>query len=115
MAGKRRVIKDHDRERANVAIDMMCLLTKITREELLSGRRYEPLPYYRFIVWEYLRRTTGLSAYSIAEFFGYDGSSIYHGIRAVEDMVKTKGRSYKPAYNLYLKFNNQMKELYGKA
>lgn len=71
-------------------ISFICDYFKLTRSELMQKNRTRERKEARFICFALLRFNTRLTLVAIAKIFGFDHSSIIHGIKTHHNLMHTE-------------------------
>lgn len=66
-------------------VDLACDDLSVTKEQLLSDSRKQPLPMARHTVWCVLRETSSISVADMARYFGRHHSTIVKSIAAAQN------------------------------
>ena len=76
-------------ESVNDVIRRACLIYKIHPSDVLSKVKRRPLIDCRFLIWHYLSKKHRLSPAEIAKVFTHDRTTVYHGIKKMDDLLVT--------------------------
>jgi chromosomal replication initiator protein len=81
----------------------------LTRDDLTSKNRSRPLTTARHVAMYLLRDQTGLSLLRIGERFERDHTTVMHGIRKVESMMRARGSTYRQVQDLTRKIRARVR------
>ena len=74
--------------------DLAWVEGSLTREDLVSKSRSRPLTTARHVAMYLTRECTGLSLIKIGELFDRDHTTVLHGIRKTEELMRARGSVY---------------------
>jgi chromosomal replication initiator protein len=83
-----------------VILDDTAAYFSLTRQDLISKNRSRPLTTARHVAMYLLRECTGLSLIRIGEWFERDHSTVIHGIKKVEKLMRERGSTYRQVQDL---------------
>lgn len=90
--------------------DDICLELEIkfgvTKEEILSKRRYKHIVYAKYTIMYILRKRTFMTFKAIAEIFGVHHTSVIHGINLIDDLTSVYDEQFEPYADFITKYVN---------
>jgi chromosomal replication initiator protein len=85
---------------AHVILDETAKYFGLTREDLISKNRSRPLTTARHVAMYMMRECTGLSLIKIGELFDRDHTTVLHGVKKVETLMRDRAPIYKQVQDL---------------
>lgn len=78
---------DKSRDLYEKCLDVITEMSGYSREDLLSDSRVGDRPMLRFMIWKYVYMHSFSSTSKIGDLAGKDHSTIYYGIKAIQDRI----------------------------
>ena len=85
---------------AQVILDETAKYFGLTREDLISKNRSRPLTTARHVAMYMMRECTGLSLIKIGELFDRDHTTVLHGVKKVEALMRDRAPIYRQVHDL---------------
>jgi chromosomal replication initiator protein len=85
---------------AQVILDETAKYFGLTREDLISKNRSRPLTTARHVAMYMMRECTGLSLIKIGELFDRDHTTVLHGVKKVETLMRDRAPIFKQVQDL---------------
>jgi len=85
---------------AQVILDETAKYFGLTREDLISKNRSRPLTTARHVAMYMMRECTGLSLIKIGELFDRDHTTVLHGVKKVEALMRNRAPIYRQVHDL---------------
>src|SRR5205814_2441461 len=79
---------------AQAILDETASYFGLTRQDLVSKNRSRPLTTARHVAMYLLRDCTGLSLIKIGELFDRDHTTVLHGVKKIEILMRARGSVY---------------------
>jgi chromosomal replication initiator protein len=85
---------------AQVILDETAKYFGLTRDDLISKNRSRPLTTARHVAMYMMRECTGLSLIKIGELFDRDHTTVLHGVKKVETLMRDRAPIFKQVQDL---------------